>query len=198
MRYMLFLKHIGVKLLGILQTVQGWVVAGLLFLLDFIAGHELAVGLVVAVTLMDAAWGIMVSIHRRKFALSELARLTIGKLAVYGCAMLVFIGLDKMIGMALTSSVIGAAITLVELWSASASMLILFPNFLFLKLLRKALTGEIASKLGVEPEEVEKVLAGGEVAMQSQHVNNGTSSATDEQVKSARKRAYKPRKRKEF
>ena len=198
MRYMLFLKHIGVKLLGILQTVQGWVVAGLLFLLDFIAGHELAVGLVVAVTLMDAAWGITVSIHRRKFALSELARLTIGKLAVYGCAMLVFIGLDKLIGMTLTASVVGAAITLVELWSASASMLILFPNFLFLKLLRKALTGEIASKLGVEPEEVEKVLAGGEVAMQSQHVNNGTSSATDEQVKSARKRAYKPRKRKEF
>lgn len=198
MKYLLLIKHIGLKLLGILQTVQGWVVAGLLFLLDFIAGHELAVGLVVAVTLMDAAWGITVSIHRRKFALSELARLTIGKLAVYGCAMLVFIGLDKLIGMTLTASVVGAAITLVELWSASASMLILFPNFLFLKLLRKALTGEIASKLGVEPEEVEKVLAGGEVAMQSQHVNNGTSSATDEQVKSARKRAYKPRKRKEF
>lgn len=158
MRYLLFLKHIGVKLLGILQTVQGWVVAGMLFLLDFIAGHELAVGLVVAVTLMDAAWGITVSIHRRKFALSELARLTIGKLAVYGCAMLVFIGLDRLIGMTLTASVVGAAITLVELWSASASMLILFPNFLFLKLLRKALTGEIASKLGVEPEEVEKVL----------------------------------------
>ena len=160
MRYLLFLKHIGLKLLGILQTLQGWVVAGLLFLLDFIAGHELAVGLVVAVTLMDAAWGITVSIHRRKFALSELARLTIGKLAVYGCAMLVFIGLDKLIGMTLTASVVGAAITLVELWSASASMLILFPNFLFLKLLRKALTGEIASKLGVEPEEVEKVLNG--------------------------------------
>ena len=158
MKYLLLIKHIGVKLLGILQTVQGWVVAGLLFLLDFIAGHELAVGLVVAVTLMDAAWGITVSIHRRKFALSELARLTIGKLAVYGCAMLVFIGLDRLIGMTLTASVVGAAITLVELWSASASMLILFPNFLFLKLLRKALTGEIASKLGVEPEEVEKVL----------------------------------------
>lgn len=197
MEYIRF-EHTGEKLLSILHTVQGWIVAGVLFVLDFIAGHELAVGLVVAVTLMDAIWGITVSIKRKKFALSELARLTVGKLAVYGCAMLAFIGLDKMIGMTLTASVIGAAITLVELWSASASMLILFPNFLFLKLLRKALTGEIASKLGVEPEEVEKVLAGGEVAMQSQHVNNGTSSATDEQVKSARKRAYKPRKRKEF
>jgi len=43
---MVFLKHIGVKLLGILQTVQGWIVAGVLFLLDFIAWHELTVGLV--------------------------------------------------------------------------------------------------------------------------------------------------------
>ena len=154
MEYIRF-EHTGEKLLSILHTVQGWIVAGVLFVLDFIAGHELAVGLVVAVTLMDAIWGITVSIKRKKFALSELARLTVGKLAVYGCAMLAFIGLDKIVGMTLTASIIGAAITLVELWSASASMLILFPNFLFLKLLRKALTGEIASKLGIEPEEVE-------------------------------------------
>lgn len=99
---------------------------------------------------------------------------------------------DKMIGMTLTASVIGAAITLVELWSASASMLILFPNFLFLKLLRKALTGEIASKLGIEPWQVEEVLGDG-IAFEK----DGTSKplVTDEQVESARKRAYKPRRK---
>ena len=185
------LEHTGDRLLSILHTVQGWIVAGILFVLDFIAGHELAVGLVVFVTLMDAVWGITVSVKRKKFALSELARLTVGKLAVYGCAMLAFIGLDKMIGMTLTASVIGAAITLVELWSASASMLILFPNFLFLKLLRKALTGEIASKLGIEPWQVEEVLGDG-IAVEK----DGTSkpSVTDEQVASARKRAYRKRK----
>lgn len=180
------LEHIGEKLLGILHTVHGWVMAGTLFVLDFIAGHELAVGLVVFVTLMDAVWGITVSVKRNKFALSELARLTVGKLAVYGCAMLAFIGLDKMIGMTLTASVIGAAITLVELWSASASMLILFPNFLFLKLLRKALAGEIADKLGIEPWEVEKIL--------NEKESKGKGGATDEQVKSARKRANNKRK----
>lgn len=177
------LEHIGEKLVSALQTVQGWAVAGILFLVDFVAGHELAVGLVVFVTLMDAVWGITVSVKRKKFALSELARLTVGKLAVYGCAMLVFIGLDKMVGLTLTASIIGAAITLVELWSASASMLILFPNFLFLKLLRKALTGEIAAKLGIEPEEVEAVLASAEP--------KPAEKVTDEQVESARKRAYK-------
>ena len=158
MDYIGYIEHIGAKLLSILHTVQGWVIAGLVFLADYIVGHELAVGLVVFVTLMDAAWGITVSIKKKKFALSELARLTIGKLAVYGCAMLVFIGLDNMVGMTLTASIICAAITLVEMWSASASMLILFPNFLFLKLLRKALTGEIAAKLGIEPWEVEHIL----------------------------------------
>ena len=153
-----YFEHVLEKLQAILHTVQGWVVAFVLFAADYIAGHELAVGLVVAVTLMDAVGGITVSIRKARFALSELARLTIGKLAVYGCAMLVFIGLDKMVGMTLSASVVGAAITLVELWSASASMLILFPNFLFLKLLRKALRGEIASKLGVKEEDVEDLL----------------------------------------
>lgn len=160
MDYIGYVGHIGTKLLSILHTVQGWFVAVMIFLADYIAGHELAVGLVIAVTIMDAIWGITVSVKKKRFALSELARLTVGKLAVYGCAMMAFIGLDKMIDMTLSTSIVGAAITLVELWSASASMLILFPNFLFLKLLKKALTGEIAAKLKISEEEVDAVLNG--------------------------------------
>lgn len=138
MNLLIYIEKILDKLQSILHTLAGWVVAILLFLADYIVGHELAVGLVVAVTLMDAVWGITVSIKKKRFALSELARLTIGKLAVYGCALLTFIGLDKMIGMVLSASIVSAAICLVELWSASASMLILFPNFFFLKLFKKA------------------------------------------------------------
>lgn len=185
MTYLNYFQHIGAKLLSILQTVQGWIVAGILFLVDFVAGHELAVGLVTAVTLMDAAWGIAVSIRNKRFALSELARLTIGKLAVYGCAMLTFIGLDRLVGMTLTASIVGAAITLVELWSTSASMLIIFPNFLFLKLLRKALTGEIASKLNVAPEEVEEVLK-----QEEQRLKTKKETVDEQQINSARERAY--------
>ena len=160
MNLILYIEKILDKLQSILHTLAGWVVGLLLFLGDFIGGHELAVGLVVFVTLMDAVWGITVSIKKKRFALSELARLTIGKLAVYGCALLTFIGLDKMIGMTLSASIISTAICLVELWSASASMLILFPNFFFLKLFKKALTGEIASKLKIPEEEVDAVLNG--------------------------------------
>ena len=160
MNILLYMERVWDKLQHILHTIAGWFVGLILFLGDFIGGHELAVGLVVFVTLMDAIWGITVSIKKKRFALSELARLTIGKLAVYGCALLTFIGLDKMIGMTLSASIISTAICLVELWSASASMIILFPNFFFLKLFKKALTGEIASKLKIPEEEVDAVLNG--------------------------------------
>lgn len=49
-------------------------------------------------------------------------------------------------------------IILVELWSTAASMLICFPRMPFLQLLKKALVGEIASKLRVKPEDVEIAL----------------------------------------
>lgn len=194
MNYIEYMEHIGMKLLSILSTAWGWAVGLVLLLIDFIAGHEMAVGLVVFVTLMDAVWGIAVSIKRKKFAISELARMTVGKLAVYGCAMLAFIGLDRLIGMTLTASVIGAVITLVELWSTSASMLILFPNFLFLKLLKKALTGEIADKLGIDPSQVEEVLADSRRASDATMCDRGEREEdkvriTKEQVNKARERA---------
>ena len=109
-------------------------------------------------TLMDACWGIAVSVHRGQFTLSELARLTIAKLAVYGCALFFFVSLDRVADTVFSTSIVGAAIAAVEFWSSCGSMLILFPNFLFLRLLRKALTGEIASKLNISEEEVKDIL----------------------------------------
>jgi len=153
-------KSLG-KLCGILlNNLLGWVYLLVLFLIDYFAGHAFIVCLAMAVTLMDAVWGIAVSIRQGQFALSELARLTIAKLAVYGCALSVFVGLDKVTDSVVTGSVVGAAIVLVEFWSCCASMLILFPHILFLRLMKKALTGEIASKLHISEDDVVNVLEG--------------------------------------
>ena len=146
------------KLQAILQTPRGWIAAVLLFIADYFGGHQFITFLTVAVTIMDAVWGVAVSLKQGRFTLSELLRLTVAKLAVYGCALFVFVGLDKMTDTVLTASVVGCAIVLVEFWSSCASMLILFPNFLFLRLMKKALTGEIASKLHIDESEVEGVL----------------------------------------
>ena len=117
------ITHFFQKLLCILQTVWGWLTGLCLFLIDYFAGHKFVVFLVMAVTIMDAIWGIAVSIKQGKFTLSELARLTVAKLAVYGCAMFVFVGIDKIADTILSAAIVGTVIILVEFWSSCASML---------------------------------------------------------------------------
>ena len=147
------------KLGAILQTVQGWVLSAGIFLAEyFFADHATVVCLVLAATLLDAVWGIAVSISHGQFTLSELMRLTVAKIAVYGCALAVFIGLDKVTGTELSTDIVGGAIILCEGWSMCASMLIIFPHIAILQLLKKALTGEIVTKLRISPEEVEEAL----------------------------------------
>jgi hypothetical protein len=154
----LFFTKIGLKLSASLSTLAGWLSAVGIFIADYFAGHTFATLFVVGVTFMDALWGIAVSIKQGKFTLSELARLTVVKLAIYGCALAVFVGIDKMIDSSITASALGAIIALVELWSSCASMLILYPHMAILQLIKKHLTGEIASKLGCDPSEVESVM----------------------------------------
>ena len=152
--------HSFVKLGNILSNGWGWLIGVGVAFIDYFAGHSFVVFLVAAATLIDAVWGIAVSIHNGQFTKSELARLTFAKLIVYGCVMFVFIGIDKMIDTNVTASVIGAAIVLVECWSSCASMLILYPRFLFLRLLKRALLGEIASKLKISEEEAKELMEG--------------------------------------
>lgn len=153
-----FLSKIGLKLTASLTTTSGWLTAIALTIADYFAGHIFVCFLVIGVTIMDAMWGIAVSIKQGKFTLSELARLTIVKLAIYGCTISVFIGIDKIVDTTISASIIGALIVLIELWSSCASMLILYPHVAFLRLIKKHLTGEIASKLGVDVAEVEDAL----------------------------------------
>ena len=147
------IQHLFQKIVSLAHCVQGWAAALLFFVADYFAGHQFTVFFVLSMTLI-----IAVSVHRGQFTLSELARLTIAKLAVYGCALFFFVSLDRIADTVFSTSIVGAAIAAVEFWSSCGSMLILFPNFLFLRLLRKALTGEIASKLNISEEEVKDIL----------------------------------------
>ena len=153
------------KFSDIFSHITGWVMAIGIFFADIFAGHSFIMGIVVVVTALDAIWGIAVSIKMGGFALSELLRMTVGKLAVYGCALFSFFALDAYIHtqidieMTLTTAIIGALIVLTETWSSIASMLILFPELPFLRLMEKALTGEIARKLQIPEEDVKEVLS---------------------------------------
>ena len=154
------IEHFLNKLLEVLSTAWGWLMFVGLVVMNFIVGYEKMVGFTVMAIVLDAVWGIAASLIQRRFALSELARDTFSKLAVYGTAVFAFILIDKLVGASagLTTSIICIGIILVELWSMSASMLICFPHMPFLNILKKALAGEIASKLNVKPEDVAEAL----------------------------------------
>lgn len=88
---------------------------------------------------------------------------TIFKLAVYFNLIVVFVFIDKFVTTGgietkITTVILGSAICLAEAWSSCGNALIINPNFPFLRLFRKALTGEIARKLNVNPEDVENIL----------------------------------------
>lgn len=54
------------------------------------------------------------------------------------------------------TAIISALASACELWSFSASILIIHPDFPFVKLFRKYLKGEIESKIGMTMDELEK------------------------------------------
>jgi hypothetical protein len=148
------------KLAEVLSTIEGWLALVCLLIVDYFAGYGVTLQIATISVVMDCIWGIAAAHKQGKFTLSELARNTFSKLSVYGCCIILFIGIDRLMGLSsgLTTSAICIGIVLTEAWSTCASMLICFPNLPFLKILRKALTGEIARKLGVENEKVEDVL----------------------------------------
>jgi len=152
------------KILEILQYPAGWLAGLGLFITDAVSGGRLIIYLVVIATVIDLFCGIAVSVKRKNFAKSELMRLTVEKLVVYGTAMLVFLCIDKAIEaetsweFALTSGAVGVVIAMTETWSFLASLLILFPANPFLRMFQKALVGEIARKLQCEEDEVEMIL----------------------------------------
>lgn len=154
-----------VKIGALVQFPAAWLAGLGLFIADAFTRGKLTIYLVVVACIVDLICGIAVAIHRGKFTRSELMRLTVEKLLVYGCVMLVFLCIDGAIAeetgfeLSLTSTLVGVVITLTEAWSFLASLLILFPKNALLRMMQKALTAEIAGKLGVEKDEVDAILA---------------------------------------
>lgn len=165
MHILTYITRLFTKLGAALQHPGAWFAGLGLFIADAATRGKLTIYLVVVACLVDFVCGIAVAVKRKRFTQSELMRLTVEKLLVYGCVMLVFLCIDGAIAdqtgfeLSLTSALVGVVITLTEAWSFLASLLILFPKNPLLKLLQKSLTAELAGKLGVEKEDVEAALA---------------------------------------
>ena len=102
--------------------------------------------------ILDAIFGVIVSVKNGNFALSKLGRVTLFKLMSYGAALIiVFIGEKLLHDTGLVGIKIAAGWALAcEFWSMSASILIIWPEAYFFRIMRVHLRGEMEAKLGTD------------------------------------------------
>jgi len=155
-RYTLFIKkQIAVTCLA-LSTVWGWVLTAVGGVISFFAAERYAFNVVLAAILIDAFFGVLVSVHKDRFILSKLGRVTSFKIVSYGASLVMAFMLEKL---AHDSGFVGVKIAAAwalacEFWSMSASILILKPDAVFFRIMRIHLRGEIASKLGTNIDDI--------------------------------------------
>jgi len=134
------------------STKLGWLLTAVCSVLTFFASEKYAFTIVFVAILLDALFGIMVSVRNGRFALSKLGRVTTFKIISYGASLVMVFMLEKLAHDQGFFGVKVAAAWAVacEFWSMSASILILWPEAAFFRIMRKHLKGEMAAKLGTD------------------------------------------------
>lgn len=135
----------------------GWFIASATFFTDMLTPEWFAFAVVLTVIVLDAVFGTIVSIQKKRgFALSKLGRVTSFKILSYGSSLLVVFLIEKLIhddgfiGIKVAAAWAAAC----EFWSMSASILIIWPEAPFFRMMRRALKGEMSAKLGVPVEDI--------------------------------------------
>lgn len=144
------------KLNDVLQNLYGWLLVGLGSLASFFAPEKYAFILVLVAILSDAFFGTWVSLRNGNFILSKLARVTTFKIVSYGASLVMVFMVEKLIheGGFVGVKVAAAWATACEFWSMSASILIIWPEAAFFRIMRRHLKGEIANKLGKDLDDI--------------------------------------------
>lgn len=122
----------------------------------FFAPQAFTFGVVFVAIILDAIFGVMVSIKNGGFVLSKLGRVTSFKLFSYGAALtMVMLAEHLLHDTGLVGIKIAAAWALAcEFWSMSASILILWPEAYFFRIMRVHLRGEMQAKLGTDLNDI--------------------------------------------
>lgn len=141
---------------GLLSTVYGQLVLVLTSVLAFFQPEATCFYVVVGAVLADLFWGVVAAIKCKKFLLSTAFRETIKKFGIYAFTMVGVFCVEKILnnGGLVGIKIVAVVASACELWSMSASMLIVKPDMPFLKIFRLQLKGEIESKLGKNAETI--------------------------------------------
>jgi len=138
-------------------SIYGWFLAVLGSVGAFFATEKYCFYVVLTAIMLDALFGTIASVYKKRgFALSRLGRVTTFKILSYGAALAIVFMVEKLardtgfVGIKIAAGWAAAC----EFWSMSASILIVWPNAPFFRIMRRQLKGEIAAKLGTPIDDI--------------------------------------------
>lgn len=136
--------------------LYGWALAAACGVLTFFAPEQYTFLVVLVSVAADAVFGVWASVIRRRFILSKLGRATLAKVTSYCAALVLLFMVERLAhdGAFIGVRIAAAWAAACELWSMSASVLIIWPEAAFFKILRRHLRGEIAAKLGDDVDDI--------------------------------------------
>ncbi len=138
------------QLASVLASVYGWLLMLLTAMFTFIQPEKWSFVVVGGAIMADLTWGIIASIKKKRFLLSSAFKETFKKIAIYSFSLIGVFAIEKIVhadGSFIAVKTVALLASVCELWSMSASMLIVKPNMPFLRIFRGQLKGEIASKV---------------------------------------------------
>lgn len=144
----------------VFSNVFGWIIAVFMAYLSWLGNDSGSILLVVVALVWDMAWGIAAAVKRHNFVLSYLLRETFCKIIVYVGAMSIVLFAERMLGLTsgFTVRIIAVIATSVELFSSAGNILIIKPDFVFVRFFGKYLVGEIADKMKISHDEARQML----------------------------------------
>lgn len=144
----------------VFTNIFGWIIAVFTAYLSWLGNDSGSFLLVLVALIWDMAWGIASAVKRHNFVLSYLLRETFCKIIVYVGAMSIVLLAERMLGIesGFTVKIIAVMATSVELFSSAGNILIIKPDFIFVRIFGKYLIGEIADKMKISHEEARQIL----------------------------------------
>lgn len=159
MNFLANIRYFISRIWDVLENAYARISAALIWIISFFSPVWYPFIVVLIMIGIDLYWGIRAARARHQLVLSEAGRRTVDKITSYlSCLAAVYL-IEHIIfenSIVITSG-IAALASACELWSFSASILIIHPNFPFIRLFRKQLRGEIENKANISLEELDDI-----------------------------------------
>ena len=152
--------HIIMKIPAVFGNVFGWLLAVFTSFVAWLGTEGVSLLIVLVAIGWDLIWGVAVAVKQKKFVLSRLLRETMVKVLIYIGTLLIVLVCERSMNenWGVLTRIVAVIAACIELFSAAGNILIIKPNFAFVRLFKRYLIGEIAEKLNIGTDEAENIV----------------------------------------